>query len=462
MSVRPKLLANSEHETVHSIVLTCRGNSDATLEQKSIIREIILLIDNSKIELCHLETRDDQPLVDKNKETGFSCILLLRCTLDVLELTKAQMKLIKGVTQVITDGKDFADTVDTTNVKIPKHVSDLDECRHLLLKFQPELQTDHPGFTDLNYRKRRQEIAQLAFDYRYGNPLPEVEYTAEEIQTWRVVYSKLSSLHSTRACAEYMNGLRLLEKYGGFSPDNIAQLRTVSNFLERTSGFCLRPVAGLVDPRDFLAHLAFRVFPCTQYIRHHSRPLHTPEPDCIHELLGHMPLLTSRKFADFCQQLGLLSLGSSNEEIEQIATLYWFTVEFGLCQEGGEIRALGAGLLSSYGELENAFSDRAEKRPFIPNMTAIQPYDDVGYQPIYFVCESIVRMKKQFRQYISSLGKHILPHYDPYTRTIEMLTPAKMRETVVKEIKQLLHFIHNGDSVEQTIGIASHLGDSKD
>ncbi|TPP67194.1 Tyrosine 3-monooxygenase [Fasciola gigantica] len=375
MSVRPKLSVNSEHETVHSVVLTCRGNSGATLEQKSVIREIILLIDNSKIELCHLETRDDQPLVGKNEETGFSCILLLRCTLDALELTKAQMKLIKGVTQVITDGEGFTDTVDT-------------RIRRFDLRKMP-----------------RQEIRRtLAFDYRYGNPLPEVEYTAEEIQTWRVVYSKLSSLHSTRACAEYLNGLRLLEKYGGFSPDNIAQLRTVSNFLERTSGFCLRPVAGLVDPRDFLAHLAFRVFPCTQYIRHHSRPLHTPEPDCIHELLGHMPLLTSRKFADFCQQLGLLSLGSSNEEIEQIATLYWFTVEFGLCQEGGEIRALGAGLLSSYGELENAFSDRAEKRPFIPNMTAIQPYDDVGYQPIYFVCESIVRMKKQFRSDSATRG----------------------------------------------------------
>lgn len=77
--------------------------------------------------------------------------------------------------------------------------------------------------------------------------------------------------------------------------------------------------------------------------------------------------------------------------------VYWFTVEFGLCQEGDEIRALGAGLLSSYGELENAFSDRAEKRAFLPELSAIQPYDDVGYQPVYFVCDSIAQMKKQFR-----------------------------------------------------------------
>lgn len=265
------------------------------------------------------------------------------------------------------------------------------------------------------------------------------------------------SLHSTKACAEYRHGFRLLEKYGGFGPDNITQLRVVSSFLEQSSGFCLRPVAGLVDPRDFLAHLAFRVFPCTQYIRHHSRPFHTPEPDCIHELLGHMPLLTNRKFADFCQLLGLLSLGSSDEEIKRISSVYWFTVEFGLCQEGDEIRALGAGLLSSYGELENAFSDRAEKRAFLPELSAIQPYDDVGYQPVYFVCDSIAQMKKQFREYMFTLEKHIWPHYDPYTRTVRMLTPAKLRKTILSEMQQSVHLILNTESDGQTADSETNL-----
>ncbi|KAF5401216.1 Phenylalanine hydroxylase, partial [Paragonimus heterotremus] len=231
---------------------------------------------------------------------------------------------------------------------IPFHVSDLDKCQHLLLKFQPELQTDHPGFRDEAYRKRRQDIAQLAFDYHQLCPLLTLSY-------------------------------EILLDY------------------TETSGFRLRPVAGLVSPRDFLANFAFRVFPCTQYIRHHSRPAHTPEPDMIHEFLGHVPLLTNRKFADFAQRLGLASLGASDDFVNKLTTLFWFTIEFGLCLEEDQLRAVGAGLLSSFGELEHAFSDESEKRPLEPNTTAIQPYDDVGYQPVYFVCQSFELMEKQLK-----------------------------------------------------------------
>lgn len=168
----------------------------------------------------------------------------------------------------------------------PRHLSELDALAGRCLDAGTDLEADHPGFHDPVYRKRRTELASIAETYIYSDKIPRIEYTPEEIATWGAVYTKLQALHHDYACSEYLESLAMLEQHCGYSKDNIPQAEDISNFLLSRTGFRLRPVTGLLSSRDFLNALAFRTFFSTQYIRHHSRPLYTPEPDICHELLG--------------------------------------------------------------------------------------------------------------------------------------------------------------------------------
>jgi phenylalanine-4-hydroxylase len=259
-----------------------------------------------------------------------------------------------------------------------------------------QLSPDHPGFRDEEYRARRNRIAQLALDYGAGEPVPEAPYTEEEHGVWRAVWEALGPAHERHACAEYLDCVRRLE----LPRDRIPQMREVSERVEACSGFRLEPVAGLVEPRVFLESLARGVFLSTQYIRHHSSPLYTPEPDVAHEVVGHATTLASESLAELNRLFGeAVGRTRSDEALERLSRVYWFTVEFGVLREGGEVKAYGAGLLSSAGELEAMGG--AELRAFDLEAASRTDYDPTHYQPVLFCADSFGEMRLTLRDYLS-------------------------------------------------------------
>jgi phenylalanine-4-hydroxylase len=245
------------------------------------------------------------------------------------------------------------------------------------------LDPDHPGFRDTSYRERRNTIARLALEYREPDPVPVVPYTEEEHGVWRTVWRHLQPGHQEKACKTYRESAEIMD----LGKERIPQLTQVNQVLAATTGFRMLPVAGLVTDRTFLTYLSRGIFLSTQYIRHHSRPLYTPEPDVVHEIIGHAVTFVHPEFARINRLFGQAALRSDAVSLSRIARVYWYTLEFGAVMEDGMARAYGAGLLSSGGELERLGSG-TPLRPLNLDEVAETVYDPTEYQPHYFVAES--------------------------------------------------------------------------
>ncbi|MEV7968879.1 phenylalanine 4-monooxygenase [Sphaerisporangium sp. NPDC088356] len=246
-----------------------------------------------------------------------------------------------------------------------------------------ELAANHPGVADPVYRERRNAIAALALNHTPGEPIPRAAYTEREHEVWALVTRELAVKHREYAAGEYLRGCERL----GLPADRIPQLQEVGDLLEPLTGFRYLPAAGLVPLRDFYGVLQDGLFYSTQYIRHHSVPFYTPEPDVIHEVIGHANALASDRFARLYRLAGAAARRVETQEaLEFISKVFWFTMEFGVLVENGADRAYGAGILSSYGEIEEFRG--MDILPLDLAVMGTTTYDITQYQDVLFRAES--------------------------------------------------------------------------
>ena len=245
------------------------------------------------------------------------------------------------------------------------------------------LDRDHPGFRDPEYRARRNAIARAALEHRPGEPSPLIEYTEAEHGVWRTVWENLEPLHARYACAAFFEGKERLD----LDHHSVPQLRDVNRALAGLTSFRLAPVAGLVSPGAFLRKLGEATFLATQYMRHPSAPLYTPEPDVVHELVGHAITLADPRMAGLNRLFGEVALELEDDALDPLIRVYWWTLEFGAARRGEALEVYGAGLLSSFGEL-GRFEASSELAPFDLDRMAATPFDPTNYQGTIFVAPS--------------------------------------------------------------------------
>jgi len=248
---------------------------------------------------------------------------------------------------------------------------------------------DHPGANDPEYRERRNEIAALALAWEPGTPVPDVRYTDAEQEVWRTVCRELEPKHEQLAIREFLEAKAAL----GLPTDAVPSLDLVSERLRPITGFGYVPAAGLVPLREFYGSLSRRIFHSTQYVRHPAMPLYTPEPDIIHEVFGHGHLLATPTFSELHRLTGEATHRLRDEDnVRFLSRVFWFTVEFGVVVEDGELRAYGAGILSSYGEIDEFRT--MEHRPLDLAEMGTADYDITAYQPVLYRAESMDEVRE--------------------------------------------------------------------
>ena len=223
------------------------------------------------------------------------------------------------------------------------------------------------------------------------------KYSADDHEVWKTLYSRQMVELKENATKDFFKGLKLC----GFESNKIPQIKTVNQNLIAATGWRTYVVPGLIADKPFFQYLANRRFPVTTWIRKKNELEYLEEPDMFHDVFAHVPLLSIQSFVDFVQGLAKIALKhiENPHAVEMISRLYWFTVEFGLIKEEGQIKIYGAGILSSIGESDFAVQDKdVPRHPYDVRHIVQTPFYKHDFQKQYFVIDSYDQLYESLAQ----------------------------------------------------------------
>jgi phenylalanine-4-hydroxylase len=217
-------------------------------------------------------------------------------------------------------------------------------------------------------------------------------YSAEEHERFARLYARQAALLPGRACSEFMAALPQLGE-----PTHIPRFSDINQRLQAATGWRIVAVPGLIPEVPFFTLLANKQFPVTDWLRSEAEFDYIVEPDLFHDLFGHVPLLFEPSYANHMQAYGLGALKAHGlGACEQLSRLYWYTIEFGLMREQGQLRAYGAGILSSPGELQHSVASPEPQRIALDVLRCMRTrYKIDSYQATYFVIESFADLMQK-------------------------------------------------------------------
>lgn len=238
-----------------------------------------------------------------------------------------------------------------------------------------------------------------------GQEIIPPTYSQEQHETWKKMLKKQKELVPSYLCEEYLAGTQLLK----FPDERIPNLAHSSTELMKCTGWQVIRAEGLVSAVNFFALLANKVFPCTDFIRHIDEIDYTPAPDTFHDQIGHLPMITNARFAEFFHLFGIAGAAAkTEEELEWFSRIYWFTVEFGLINPTAHLgigrkpemtRIYGAGIASSCGEILYSISDKTKKIPFQIDKVTETGFDIHHMQEQLFEISSFDELETEFRNW---------------------------------------------------------------